>query len=393
MVSQDPAISRGGLECITAVQQSSVAGMRAMLRMRAVPAAAIAVAFVLSLSTAARAATIVVNSLADPGAAGICALRDAITAANTMTTTNGCAPGSGHDTIRFSVTGTIALLSTLPQVTDRLLMIKGPASPRITIDGGGTVQVMQIAAGAKLNLNGLTIAHGAAPEGEGGGIFNQGALTVTNTTFSGNEASFGVGGAIYNKGTLTVTDSILSDNFADDDGGIANDGVLTVTNSTFSGNSGEVVVGAIFNGGAMTVTNSTFSNNSSHFNSGAIGNGGTLTVTNSTFSANSGGHAGTLDNFLGGVLAVVNSTFSGNFAETGAGIDNDGTLTVTNSTFSGNSIETGSTINNDTTVAGALILKNTIVSGTISIFGGRGNNCLGTISDAGYNISDDTSCG
>ena len=33
-------------------------------------------------------ATITVNSLADPGKPGICALRDAITAANTMTATS-----------------------------------------------------------------------------------------------------------------------------------------------------------------------------------------------------------------------------------------------------------------------------------------------------------------
>ena len=50
---------------------------------------------------AALATTITVNSLADPGAPGICTLRDAITAANTMTATNGCAAGSGNDTINF----------------------------------------------------------------------------------------------------------------------------------------------------------------------------------------------------------------------------------------------------------------------------------------------------
>jgi hypothetical protein len=86
--------------------------------MRAMLAAAIAVAFALTLSTAAGAATITVNSLADTGATSICALRDAITAANTMTATNGCAAGTGHDTIRFRVTGTIPIASTLPQISD-----------------------------------------------------------------------------------------------------------------------------------------------------------------------------------------------------------------------------------------------------------------------------------
>ena len=103
MVSQAPAIPLADLESIIAVQRSAV------VRMRAALAAAIAVTFALILSTTAGAATITVNSLANTGTAGICVLRDAITAANTMTATNGCAAGTGKDTIQFSLTGTIPL--------------------------------------------------------------------------------------------------------------------------------------------------------------------------------------------------------------------------------------------------------------------------------------------
>ena len=170
MAAKELAISPAGLESIAAVQQSPVVEMRVLLRMRMMLATVVAVAFALTLSTAAGAATIVVNSLADPGRTGICALRDAITAANKMTKTNGCAAGTGNDTIQFSVTGTLHLASTLPQVTDRRLTITGPASPGITIDGGKKVQVMQVASSATLNLKNLTIAdgfcdrpHGAAP--------------------------------------------------------------------------------------------------------------------------------------------------------------------------------------------------------------------------------------
>jgi hypothetical protein len=42
------------------------------------------------LARGSQAATITVNSLADPGAPGICALRDAITAAITSLPQNGC---------------------------------------------------------------------------------------------------------------------------------------------------------------------------------------------------------------------------------------------------------------------------------------------------------------
>jgi hypothetical protein len=231
------------------LKESPIAGMRALLSVRPIVIGAIASVLALALSTTARAATITVNSLADPGAAGICALRDAITAANTKTATNGCAAGTvgGSDTINFSVTGTITLSSTsgaLPTVTNTLT-INGPASPGITISGGGVEQVMQVAAGATLNLNNLMIADGVS--GRGGGIFNSGTLIVTNITFSGNSAVGG--GAIENVGTLTVTNSTFSKNSATDGsgGGISNLGTLTVTNSTFSGNGAADIGGAIEN--------------------------------------------------------------------------------------------------------------------------------------------------
>ena len=145
---------------------------------------------VLALGGVARAATITVTSLADPGASGVCVLPAAITAANTKTATNGCMAGTGKDMIRFSLTGTIHLASTLPQVTDRQLTITGPASPGITIDGGNKVQVMQVAIGATVTLSNLTLADSGNHFSFdiGGGIDNNGTLTVINSTFSGNSA-------------------------------------------------------------------------------------------------------------------------------------------------------------------------------------------------------------
>jgi CSLREA domain-containing protein len=159
---------------------------------------------------AAAWATITVNSLTDPGAPGICTLRDAITAANTMTATNGCIAGKGNDTIQFSVTGKIKLVDTLPEITDIQLTINGPASPGITISGGGKVQVMQVASGATLNLKNMTIADGSIGE-SGGAIFNEGMLTVINSTFSGNAAEGGVGGVIVsNFASASFKNNILA---------------------------------------------------------------------------------------------------------------------------------------------------------------------------------------
>ena len=307
----------------------------------------------LFLGSAARAATITVNSLADPGAPGICTLRDAITAANTMTATNGCNPGSGSDTINFSprMTGTISLVSTLPEVADSLLTINGPVSRNITISGGGNflgLQVMEVAGGATLNLNNLSIANGFAVS-QGGGIDNAGTLTVASSVFSGNLAIFG--------------------------GGIFNGGVLTVINSTFSGNRGAPpsgrsgAGGAIYNTGTTKIIDSTFSGNFGLSSGGAIANVGTLTVIDSTFFAN--------------------TTSVAPLAGDGGGIQNSGTLNVTNSTFAGNGGGPGGGISN----GGFASLKNTILANSSGGPFNPPSNCFGAITDAGYNISDDSTCG
>ncbi|HEY2486291.1 MAG TPA: choice-of-anchor Q domain-containing protein [Candidatus Binataceae bacterium] len=322
----------------------------------------------LFVGSTAFAATITVNSLADPGQVGVCALRDAITAANTKTATNACAAGSGHDIIKFRVAGTITLASTLPEVTDGQLTITGLASPGITIDGGNNpfqqvqgVQVMQVASRVTLNLNHLTIADGfnASP---GGGISNDGTLNVSNSTFSGHQSVPGIftlneGGAIYNAGSLTVTNTTFSGNRA-----------------TTAGPGQAGAGGAIFNEGTMKVTNSTFFDNFGLADGGAISNDGILTVVNSTF--------------------FENTTSTAPFPGPGAGIQNCGTLTVTNSTFSGNGGGLGGGISNGGICNGGFAsLKNTILANSSGGIFTPPSNCSGTINDAGYNISDDASCG
>jgi hypothetical protein len=123
MATRDYSIPRALLESITALRRRGAVMIDARLIANA---AALIVA-----SNPVSAATITVNSVADPGASGICALRDAITAANTQTRVNGCKAGSGNDTIQFSVSRTILLADTLPQVTDSQLTIKGPITLRV----------------------------------------------------------------------------------------------------------------------------------------------------------------------------------------------------------------------------------------------------------------------
>lgn len=150
-------------------------------------------------------------------------------------------------------------------------------------------------------------------------------------------------------------------------------------------------------GVTLGLTNLTIENGNAALNGGAISNdGGTLLITNCTFLNNSAGNdvppdgsasGGAIQNE--GTLIINNSTFVGNTA-TGPGADggaiwNLGSLTVTNSTFVANTAASGGAIYN---AGGAVTLENTILAGS-----GKGGNCAPGVSDDGYNLSDDSSCG
>jgi CSLREA domain-containing protein len=148
--------------------------------------------------------------------------------------------------------------------------------------------------------------------------------------------------------------------------------------------------GAIWNLGTLNVANCTMSNNNASTGKAIYNDHGTLTVTATTFSNNTGNGDGVIgngdgNNGNGGDITITNSTFSGNAAPASRGscIFMDlGTLRITNSTFSGNS--SSICIFNG---LGPITVANSILAGN------PGGNCFGTITDGGYNISDDSSCG
>ncbi len=185
-----------------------------------------------------------------------------------------------------------------------------------------------------------------ANSGQGGGIYNAGTLTVTNSTIRGNSANYLGGGGIYNNGgTLTITYSSINNNLASNatlvssGGGIDNEaGSVLVDNCTLSGNSASYNGGAIQNLATMTVTNSIFTGNTATDSGGAIEDGDVLMVNHSTFRDNSAGLSG---GGMGGagVLSVSDSSFYNNAANLGGGgiYLSPGTLTVTDSVLRGNS--------------------------------------------------------
>ena len=157
-------------------------------------------------------------------------------------------------------------------------------SQNLTIEGNGATIARSEDAGTP-NFRIFNI-------GPGGTTVSLSDLTIEGGWLSTVDGSCTyLGGGIYNDGTLTLTDSTVVDNFAcGGGGGIYSSHPLTVTDSTFVGNSSNEG-GAIDNQADMTVLSSTFSGNTA-LNAGGGGgiySGGSPATMASTIVANSTG--------------------------------------------------------------------------------------------------------
>ncbi|MDA8195897.1 MAG: hypothetical protein M0019_01580, partial [Actinomycetota bacterium] len=285
------------------------------------------------------------------------------------------------------------------------------------------------APGATLNIIGGAIQNNSANFSRvcAGGIANDGSLTLTGVTISGNScgsktnpaiASYAVGGVVSggawlsgikklegvspgSYATLSIVGSNISDNYSmqryldvhNDEfaGGVLDNNLNstpdTISNSTFSLNQAGKSGGGLFAIGPVVVSGSTFSANSSNGNGGAISGGlmgatnTTLSIVNDTFASNSAtlnggalafGHSpianpGNLQN-INDALNIVGATFANNFAKgDGSGISVDPEN------------QNHSTI---VSVAGTLF-------DSTSCYIDKTSNW----NDLGYNIATDSSCG
>ena len=136
------------------------------------------------------------------------------------------------DTIVFapSLVGQTITLTSGQLLIRKNLTIAGPGAGQLTVSGNNASRVFEVAKTVRsVTLSGLTISNAA-----GGGILNDGTLTVSNSILSNNG---GGGGGIHNDGTLTVSNSTLSNNSASSGGGIENSRTAIVSGSILSGNS------------------------------------------------------------------------------------------------------------------------------------------------------------
>ena len=99
----------------------------------------------------------------------------------------------------FACSGTITLTAELAIVADTSIDGSGQD---VTLSGNHTGRVFQVSPGVRLDLTRLTVAD-AGGEYLGGGIHNDGTLTVSDCSFSGNHAA--QGGGVYVRSTSSAT--------------------------------------------------------------------------------------------------------------------------------------------------------------------------------------------
>ncbi len=209
---------------------------------------------------------LVVNTTIDDSnsPSGDLSLRQAVNLANAL----GTAETITFDSTVFKKPQTITLTDGVLELsnTGGPQTITGPAAG-LTVSGGGNSGVFQVDSGVTATIAGLSITDGNSATG--GGILNEGDLTVTNCNLFGNSAALGLGGGVDSTGTLALNDSAVFGNSASYGGGIYSHGAMTVSNSTISGNTA-LYGGGVANYDTLTVTSSTLSSNSASNDGGGI---------------------------------------------------------------------------------------------------------------------------
>jgi hypothetical protein len=270
------------------------------------------------------------------------------------------------DTIVFQsgVTGTITVGSPLPVSGTNGITIQGPGASVLAISGGDTQQVFAVTSprsdATHNEIDGLTITHGhtaanggaigwipgsssnqnhplpltlnndvisdsvATGSHNGGGIYSEGPLSLSNTTVTGNTSGNRGGGISLYQAGATLTNSTVSGNTASNaTGGASGGGIdlhkyaFTGSNFSYNAQTGLSLVSSQVTGNHAIAS----SGGSSAYGGGISDNAVALSVQNSTVSGNSVSNTGTGPAMGGGVssfakygVAITGSTISGNTA-------------------------------------------------------------------------------
>lgn len=287
-----------------------------------------------------------------------CSLREAVLAANAVSSDDTIILGPGVYQVRILGTGEDASVSGDLDIVD-FLTITGAGSGETFIEathtgvtgvtGDHIFHIDPKKRGVRVNLSQLTIQNLTWSNSSGGGIYNSGILNMDYVALTGHKV-YQMGGAIFNAGTLSIDHSSIQNNVSMYGAGIYSD-----------------------TGSTLTITNSTISHNSATGTAGGISSKGTLTLINTTISHNTSGGVG-------------------------SGLINEGVASLNNVTIFGNAASTSGDYPQSngggvfTTSLATTTVKNTIIVGNYLDGTNKVSDCYGKLNSEDYNLIGQSNC-
>ncbi len=306
------------------------------------------------------------GSLLADGHTPECSLRAAIDEANALSAANpslqytvsvmaGTYNLTTTETCRYrDVGGYIGLVPSATLCVSANVTLNGADPATTIVDHAQLDRDFFVSYGVNAAINNMTIQNGAqyggTYDGGGGGVNNQGVLTLSNDIFANNISQTEEGAGVYNGGTLFVE------------------------GSTFTGNTG---CGIAAQYALTSIDNSYFTKNTAYYGGAAISiYEGTVSMSNSTLTGNTVSSNGIVSVY-GGTSTIANSTISSNTIGNAGAVATSGSLTLDNDTIAGNTA--GNSI-------GGLFASNVTMSNTI-LAGNTGYDCaVDGLTDLGHNL-------
>lgn len=320
--------------------------------------------------------------------AGDCSLREAVLNANACGGTQTINLPAGVYTLTIDGDNEDLGETGDLDVTDDLIII-GSGAPSIH---GGIERAFHIHNGVDAEFNAIWVTGGDTILG--GGLINEGDLTLNAFTCSYNTVSIpeggmgdARGGCIFNTSNLTIQGGQFLENNAGYGGAIYNldNATAFIENVGFYGNQADYNGGAVWVGvdAEVNIDWSTFDGNLAGLDGGAVWNHGDFVVEGLAFLNNeSAGSGGAIYSWTDSYTQLTNSRLSENTAVNGGAIYNNNGMMhlyecgVSNNTATGP--VGGGIYNNGPIPTGGLLLKNVTVSSNTALGGVGGGGIYNT---------------
>lgn len=241
-------------------------------------------------------------------------------------------------------------------------------SANTTLDGAGLVALSAhgsrhfvVNAGATLNVTSLILRDGFA-NGDGGSIYSQGTVVISNTLMTNNQTDgTHSGGAIVSYGSLTIVQSTFEDNSGANGGAVYPRWGASTTqvdhsifrrNHAVSPTDGWGGAFLLWDGAPLVIRDSLIEENTANYGGGIYNfPGSSVVMTGTVLRANTAGYGAGIYNERA-TLTLNNSMLLGNLAgRSGGGIDNlGGTVSITGGILNDNRVDyaegAGGAVNN-----------------------------------------------